>query len=220
VRSEDLHENAEVSWEQVGGEIAATANKPQLTGRRWLQFLDGVKEITRSASLWVQDGELNIIELAKKCGLDVKPYTNEYLDEVSRDPKYKKVFEAAKKGNHIIDGFSFPGKRKIFYNSTVVDAHKRFAIAHELSHYLLGHKGQVFCKVSGAPDSDHEYKEYNEEADKLAAILLMPHEYMKANLEKPDKEIAKRLGVSEHAVVKRKKEIDTELDILRYGRRR
>ena len=93
----------------------------------------------------------------------------------------------------------------------------KFAIIHELSHFLLGHKGLVFCKVSGVPDSEHEYKEYNEEADKLAAILLIPHEYMKENLEKSDKEIAKRFGVSVYAVKERRKEIDIEIYMLRYG---
>ena len=218
VKRDGLHENAEVSWEQFDNENAETANgKPQLTGRRWLQFLDGAKEITRSTSLWGKGGELDVFKLAKKCGFDVKPYTDEYLDKVSHDPKYEGVFMAAKKEGHIIDGFSFPKKRKIFYNSTVTNDRKRFAIIHELSHFLLGHKGHVFCKVSGAPDSDHEYKEYNEEADKLAAILLMPHEYMRKNPEKSDEEIAKRFGVSEHAVKKRRKEVDIEFYMLRYG---
>jgi hypothetical protein len=214
----DLQENAEVSWEQTKNENAeTTAVKPQLTGRRWLQFLDGAKEITRSISLWGKGGELDVFKLAKKCGFDVQPYTDEYLDEVSRDPEYKKVFEDAKKDAHIIDGFSFPGKRKIFYNRTITDDRKRFAIAHELSHFLLGHKGLVFCKVSGAPDSEHEHKEYNEEADKLAAISLMPHKYIKKNPEKSDEEIAKRFGVSEHAVKKRRQEVDIEFYMLRYG---
>ena len=85
----DLHENAEVSWEQVNGENAEMAKvKPQLTGHRWLQFLDGAKEITSSESLWGKDGELDVIKLAKKCGFDVKPYTDDYLDKVSRKSKY------------------------------------------------------------------------------------------------------------------------------------
>jgi len=218
VKREGLHENAEVSWEQDNNENAETAEvKPQLTSRRWLQFLEGAKEITRSAFLWEKDGGLNVIKLAKECGLVVKPYTDKYLDKVSRNPKYEKVFKAAKKEDRIIDGFSFPKKRKIFYNSTIDEIRMRFAIIHELSHFLLGHIGAVFCKVSGAPDSEHECKEYNEEADKLAAILLIPHEYMKENMEKSDKEIAERFGVSEHAVKKRRKEIDIEIYTLRYG---
>jgi len=221
VRGKDLHKNAEVSWEHSGSKDAeSTKVKPQITGRRWLQFLDGAKKTTRSLFLWGLNGKLNIIKLVKKCGLNIEPFTDEYLYEVSHDPKYMNVFQAAMKDGRKIDAFSFPKKGEIFFNPKNDDVHKRFAIAHELSHYLLGHEGEVFCKVSGAPDSDHEYKEYNEEADKLSAILLMPHKYMKKNLKKTDRELADRFGVSEHAVAKRKEETDIELNVLRYGRRR
>jgi Zn-dependent peptidase ImmA (M78 family) len=62
-----------------------------------------------------------------------------------------------------------------------------------------------------------ETRKYHEEADKLAAMLLLPHDYMKDHLEDDDKEIADALDVPEGAVRKRKIEVDNELHALCYG---
>jgi hypothetical protein len=188
------------------------------SGRRWVQFLDGAGKIIPWYLLVKKFGlRLDIIKLAKKYGCTVEPFCelSDIKDVLALDePEYKVFFEqAAVKGNEI-DGVTFPKEKKIFYKKGISEDQMVFLLGHELSHCLLDHQGAVLCKKTC-----QEAEKRNEEADKLAAILLMPHDYIKSHMDEDNNKLAQRFGVPVKAVEKRKEEVQKEVDVLCYGRR-
>lgn len=84
----------------------------------------------------------------------------------------------------------------IGYNESKHVHRKRFTVAHELGHMLLGHTSENF-------DIDFESKKPEEiEANQFAAEILMPCEMLKVDLQKikNPKELAKLYFVSEEAM--------------------
>jgi len=188
------------------------------TNRRWLQFLNGAEKITQG---YIDpNGKVRISELAQKkygykileCGDPVK-----FIRGLSScNPKYRTVLKGAPEESEQIDGFSIPGKKRLYFRRGISIGQKNFVVAHELSHFLLGHKGKVFYKTSGNPKILHEKEEYSEEADRLAGILLMPHIYMQDLLDTPNNELVGRFDVPERAVEKRKTEVEREITVFCY----
>jgi hypothetical protein len=184
------------------------------SGRRWVQMLDGAKKIT--PSYWKEQG-LDINALAEKYGCTVKPFLDPFAKELNLEPDYQGFLKKAIKWwKKKINAFSIPEEKKIFYREGIDKGQQRFVIAHELSHLLLGHQGLAFCKISN-DKKPLESKEYHEEADKLAAILLMPHDYIKDHMRDSDKQVAESICVPIKAVKKRKKEVYYEIYDLCYN---
>jgi len=190
------------------------------SGRRWVQFLSGEGKVTfLFRNIFTK--RLNIIRLAKKHGCSIISFSEPLADNLNLKPAQKEflneVIEKANKEGKNIDGFSFFDKkeRRIFYRDKINEYQQRFVIAHELSHFLLGHNRVAFCKISN-DKTPLETSKYHEEADRFAAILLMPHKYMKKFMKKDNKEIAESLQVPIKAVEKRKLEVDNEIYALCY----
>jgi hypothetical protein len=202
----------------VNSDTFKSRGETRITARRWIQFLDGAEIILDG--YMEETGRVKIRELAKrKYGFDVETCDDPvaYIQKLSANQEYKKELKGAPKKNEPIYGFSLPQHKKIFVKNGIDEGQRSFAIAHELSHYLLAHKGSVFYKTSGEFKKLHEKKQYNEEADKLAAILLMPHVYMQDLLNTPDEELAVKFCVPIEAVKKRKKEVKQEIFDFGYS---
>ncbi|MDR2972725.1 MAG: ImmA/IrrE family metallo-endopeptidase [Bacteroidales bacterium] len=190
------------------------------SGRRWIQFLDEIEKLTfQYRNLFTN--KLDIIRLAKNHGCSITSFSDPFAENLNLNPEQKKFIKEAaekadKEGNEI-DGFSFfdDNEKRIFYSNKIDKSRQRFTIAHELSHLLLGHNRVAFCKISN-DKNPLETSKYHEEADKLAAFSLMPHRYMKKNMKKDNKRIARRLHVPVKAVEKRKTELDNEIYALCY----
>jgi hypothetical protein len=215
--------------------VIINKDRVQLTEQRLCQFLKVAEEITDG--YYDDEGRLDVMGLVKKYKFTVGSCDDpiEYLKGKSRKLKYKAVLKGIAYKREQINGFSFPQERKIFYNSScsanISEGQIQFAIIHELSHYLLGHKGKVFYKTSSEPKSlelllyyfDNLHKTfsiydepmiYSEEADRLTAILLMPIKYMQKHINDSVEIIAKIFVVIEKAVEKRKKEVIEEMALL------
>jgi Zn-dependent peptidase ImmA (M78 family) len=208
------------------------------TGRRLKQFLRGAEKITKNYIITEEgknEGSVQISELAKNLGYKFEKCDNliEKINEKAMQ-KYKSALKDAPKNNNDIDGFSIPKEKMIFYKD-IKPEFKNFVIAHELSHYLLGHKGIFFYRDASEktqleekqykqleiPSNDvdsekpkkkelHEKIEYREEADRLAAILLMPYVFMLKYKNEDDKTLAERFQVPVRAIEKRRKEVIIE----------
>ena len=190
------------------------------SGRRWIQFLTEERKITfLYRNIFTK--KININRLAKRYGCSVIPFTNLSAEDLNlKQDQIKFLNEAVEKTNSEdkkIDGFSLfnEGEKRIFYRNDVDKNKQRFVIAHELSHFLLGHNLPVFCKISNDKEP-LETSKYHEEADKLAAIMLMPHKYIKKHMKKSNEDIAKNLQVPLRAVEKRKDEVNNEIYALCY----
>jgi len=83
-------------------------------------------------------------------------------------------------------------------NAQMAEVRKRFTIAHELGHFLLGHDHNRLI------DETFDSKDYREqEANKFAAELLMPHDFLKEDVKVKGitvTELAKKYIVSEQAM--------------------
>lgn len=97
--------------------------------------------------------------------------------------------------------------KAIGVNASHAPTRRRFTVAHELGHYLLGHEdyhaGTEFLRRQGAPKwADPAYRQ-EREADRFAAELLMPSKFLRADLSRPQnlKDLARRYQVSEQAMV-------------------
>jgi Zn-dependent peptidase ImmA (M78 family) len=206
----------------------------RLTKQRRRQFLEAAEIIAEGC--YDDEGKLDVMRLVEKYGCTVKSIVDpvKYLQRKSREPKYRTVLKGIAYKNEQINGFSFPKEHKIFYNKSakMKEGQIRFIIIHELVHPLLGHKGLVFYKTSSEPKNldqlmyyfDHLHKtydtvnepiEYSEEADLLTAMLLMRFKFMQKHINDSNAAIAKRFGVIEEAVEKRRKEVKEERSLLR-----
>jgi len=210
----------------VNSEVYKADNKEILpSDRRWIQFLDSAEKITEN--FIDNSGRVRISELAEK----KYNYTIESCDEpldvlhkLLRSPKYWSVLiNAPRKNKHTqLDGFSIPAEKKIYIKKGIDEKQKNFVIAHELSHFLLGHKGKIFYKTSGiAPNAKkklYEIKGYNEEADKMAAIMLMPYlkMYDYGREGKNNDELSDIFNVPVRSVEKRRGEFTREISVFCY----
>lgn len=167
-------------------------------------------------------GKVDVNSFAESCGYKIfkQDNLNNELEKLSRMEKYESDFKNGVPEKEI-DGFSIRSEKEIYVNKSADNEKIVFAIIHELSHGLLCHNREIFCKISNHDDYnkasiEFEGEAYNEEADRLAAILLMPHFMMINKLEHPSSELAKQFGVSVIAVDKRKKEVEKEASVLGY----
>ncbi len=90
------------------------------------------------------------------------------------------------------------GKSVIGVNTNHPDVRQRFTLAHELGHYLSGHDDWRIVEETFDKDSAKE-----QEANRFAAELLMPTDFLKADLKKGGSDIpqlAKRYQVSDQAM--------------------
>lgn len=165
-----------------------------------------------------KEGKVDIYSLAKSCGYKINEIDDIYgeLEKLSKKKKYKKDFENGMPKEEI-DGFSIKHKKEIFINKNACKEKRVFAAVHELSHGLLDHNREIFCKISDCKESKKfEGEAYNEEADRLGAIILMPHFLIINKLERSDSSLACKFGVLETAIKKRKEEVIKEADELGY----
>ena len=72
-------------------------------------------------------------------------------------------------------------KSIIVLNNTKSDTRQNFTLAHEVGHFLIPwHTGNIFCSTSEDDDSkDIIYKQMESEANRFAAELLMPEEWIR-----------------------------------------
>jgi len=82
---------------------------------------------------------------------------------------------------------------------------QRFSIAHELGHYLLDHKQDLFVKISNldfVEKKDDSNKLIENEANQFASELLIPIDMIKNDFAKDDnvQMLAKQYKVSEQAM--------------------
>lgn len=106
------------------------------------------------------------------------------------------------------EDFVLSMRESVFVGMQRGDARCRFTVFHELSHYLLGHKGflnratQQFTKDISAPLVKHQ----ESEANRLAPILMAPEHLV------PDgataEEISEKFGMSLPAAAIRKEEVE------------
>jgi Zn-dependent peptidase ImmA (M78 family) len=215
------------------------------TGRRLKQFLHGAEKITRNYITLEgeNEGRVDIDKLAKDLGYTILDCDNllKMIKEKAKEKSKWEYFVAkikAPKNNKDIDGFSIPNEKLIYYKEGIKPEFKNFVIAHELSHYLLGHKGMFFYRdaseetqqeenqdrqiensnsdvVTGKlkkknKKKNHEKIEYREEADRLAAILLMPYVFMRKFKDINNEALAKKFQVRVKAIKKRRDEVIKE----------
>lgn len=87
-------------------------------------------------------------------------------------------------------------EHEIYINSLMHPNRQRFTLAHELGHFILGHKRrrweEFLNESSGAP--------MEQEADAFASGLLMPKALLKTFKDLPPKELAQLFQVSEAAM--------------------
>jgi Zn-dependent peptidase ImmA (M78 family) len=219
------------------------------TGRRLKQFLRGAEKTTKNYIITEEGknkGSVQISELAKNLGYKIEK-CDDLIKKINEKAvrKYKSALKDAPKNDNNIEGFSISKEKMIFYKKNLELGVKNFLIAHELSHYLLGHKGIFFYRANSEetqleekqykqieiPITDVDNKklnnednekneekkkklyekiEYREEADRLAAILLMPYVFMLKYKDEDDKTLAERFQVPERAIIKRRKEVIIE----------
>jgi len=231
---------------------AADRNVVMPTGRRLKQFLRGAEKITNGyiTVSGNEEGKVDIIKLAKDLGYKIEESDNlieKLKDKAKEKTKLEYLVTMLKlpKENDI-DGFSIPQEKLIYHKNKLKEGRKNFVIAHELSHYLLGHKGTFFYRdtsletqleerkeegklIDSENDTDskklngknkkklHEKIEYSEEADRLAAILLMPYVFMRKFKDiKDDKALADRFKVPEKAIKKRREEVIKERERISF----
>jgi Zn-dependent peptidase ImmA (M78 family) len=72
-----------------------------------------------------------------------------------------------------LNGALIRSAKTIFVNAALARPRMRFAAAHELGHYVLGHEGDFFCPFN-------RYAAPEREANRFAAALLMPTTVVKA----------------------------------------
>ena len=147
-------------------------------------------------------------KIAEKFGIDVKPIegkktNNSWLGEFEYIPD--DLCGYIEKNDN--------GKVTIHYNPNHHENRKRFTIAHELAHYLLGHLNNTQKEYRDFTDSfkNTTYNPKEIEANKIAAKILMPEDKLNFLIYKKGitsiKELAKIMRVSESAMMYRLKNL-------------
>lgn len=82
-------------------------------------------------------------------------------------------------GDGISIGLGGSSTPMILINSEQVKTRKKFTLAHELGHVIIPwHTGTIFSDDSDILQGEHEYREMETEANRFAAELLMPTEWV------------------------------------------
>lgn len=146
---------------------------------------------------------VDVLNLAEELGLDVY---------------------SAKFSNQSVSGMirKESGRIVIYYNENHHSNRARFTVAHEIGHYVLKH--MKYCKsISDSQldmfrrDDDYVDKQnyrFEVEANKFAAALLMPSEFVVETWNETDgdvEEIARKFRVSEAAMGYRIDRLDTRI---------
>lgn len=98
-------------------------------------------------------------------------------------------------------------RESVFTGMQHGDAHPRFVVFHELSHYALGHKGTRNRGAEKVRDySAGEIKHEETEATRLAVILMASEHLVPENA--TAEEISEKFGLSLTASILRKEEVD------------
>jgi len=98
-------------------------------------------------------------------------------------------------------------RESVFTGMQHGDAHPRFVVFHELSHYALGHEGTRNRGTEKVRDySAGEIKHEETEASRLAVILMAPEHLVPESA--TAEEISERFRLSLTAAILRKEEID------------
>jgi Zn-dependent peptidase ImmA (M78 family) len=119
-----------------------------------------------------------------------------------------------------LNGALIRSAKTIFVNAALVRPRMRFAAAHELGHYVLGHEGDFFCPFN-------RYATLEREANRFAAALLMPTAvvkmlWLKLSELTPSAKVsavAKRLEVSRQALGYRLRAVGIAGDVPASPRR-
>ena len=132
--------------------------------------------------------EISITELVKKYGLDVF------------------LFDFGEDSNQIMGAIDFrgennSGKPVIYLNRYKHPNNRQFTLAHELGHYILGHrKGNVRFRIDFESDSypeDEDLRQEELEANYFAGALLMPEDILRSKLKEDNmstKTVAKKIN--------------------------
>jgi Zn-dependent peptidase ImmA (M78 family) len=128
-----------------------------------MQSISQTNIINKAIELKETSGYIDIIKLAKSVGIDI------YFAKKIADENFNARIEFDKKDKSY----------KIFINPNQEMELQRFSIAHELAHFVL-HKKLLEKKgvLNKEPSNDIPVQE-EENADKLAAEILMPKELLK-----------------------------------------
>lgn len=128
-----------------------------------------------------------IDKVAEKCGLKVIEF--DFPDSCSGILKKERGVIGVNKNHHVV--------------------RRRFTIAHELGHFLLGHG---IGKEEDVIDDDFDKPQYNEkEANLFASCVLMPKDLLKEEVKKGPidlKRLAPAFNVSEQAMTIRLLELN------------
>lgn len=120
-----------------------------------------------------------------------------------------------------LNGAMIRSAKTVFVNAALARARMRFAAAHEIGHYVLGHEGDFFCPFN-------RYATLEREANSFAAALLMPAAVVKTLWLKlgdvtPAAKVsalAERLAVSRQALGYRLRAVGIAGDVPAAARRR
>lgn len=119
------------------------------------------------------------------------------------------IIEFPIKADGVTIGVGEPAVEKptILINSAIPEARRKFTLAHELGHIIIPwHNGTIVSHLDLDGD-DYEYKEMESEANRFAAELLIPSEWLLAEHAKSSsfpefiKGITKATGASRDAVM-------------------
>jgi Zn-dependent peptidase ImmA (M78 family) len=127
------------------------------------------------------------------------------VEEIAKREGY--TIEEVSDGDLRVSG-TYDLKKKVLYVNVRHNAHRRrFSIAHELGHCLLGHQQERFTEIS-LEGNDRD--PFETEANQFAAELLMPITMFKRDWKEigAPKAISERYNVSEEAVWWRLKDLN------------
>lgn len=161
--------------------------------------------------IYKKKGFVDVVELANSLGLDV-------YATASDDPEFNASIEYDRNLK----------KYKILVNQNHHLFRQRFSIAHEIAHYLE-HKKLVATKgfVNRENKSSHKYDQIEQQADKVAAAILLPTNILYRWVEKKHlnteldeaqlDELCDNFRVSKMMAILRLKEIGIKLPYIAFA---
>ena len=104
---------------------------------------------------------------------DIKAIVNQYADLIYKEIPFSSV-------DGVSININVPGKRpKIIVNSNSPKTRQLFTLAHELGHVIIPwHQGTIIDDIYPVEVNDLFYLEQEQEANRFAAELLMPSEWI------------------------------------------
>ena len=140
---------------------------------------------------------------------DIEKLASNYGEIIYKDIPYKGI-------DGVSVNIKVPGKSpKIIVNTLLPPKRQLFTIAHELGHIIIPwHLGTIIDDIYSQGYKDYIYSELEHEANRFAAELLMPKQWLMAQIKKHKKSyallhenIALKSGVSDYAAAIRLLEI-------------